>query len=329
MKIKKIYSLIILSVFVISCNSTSQNNKYIDISEDKYSDQESEIQKNTEPDYFGQKLPGNIPELFAPNIISTKVEHSAALFSTQNDEMWFARMYPLVLWVSKKTENGWSDPEVSKFSGDYTYGYPFLTPDGSRLYFTSDRPQKKGGDRLSRAAGQLWYAERQGDHWSDPIHLGDKMNVGAKNTIGSITENKTIYFTAAINNQPDIYCSICINGEYMDPYPIAELNTSSPEFSPYVSPDDSYMIFSSFRGGMGKSDLFISFNRDGEGWTPPINLGSTINSSGKDEYPYVTPDGKYFFFNSNRPSEINNSRIPDGPGNIYWMKADFIDEIKK
>jgi len=54
------------------------------------------------------------------------------------------------------------------------------------------------------------------------------------------------------------------------------------------------------------------------------NIGQKINSAYKDEYPYVTPDSKYLFFNSNRPSVLNQKPIADGPGNIYWVDARII-----
>ncbi len=76
------------------------------------------------------------------------------------------------------------------------------------------------------------------------------------------------------------------------------------------------------------SDLYISFRNDNGLWTKPKNLGRTINSAAKDEYPYISPDGKYLFFNINRPSALNKNKIPDGPGNIYWVNANFIDKLK-
>jgi hypothetical protein len=35
-------------------------------------------------------------------------------------------------------------------------------------------------------------------------------------------------------------------------------------------------------------------------WTKAVNLGSKINSSALDFCPIVSPDGKYFFFTSER-----------------------------
>ena len=49
----------------------------------------------------------------------------------------------------------------------------------------------------------------------------------------------------------------------------------------------------------GTYDLYVSFRRDGV-WTKPTNLGDKINSVAWDFSPKVSPDGKRFFFTSNR-----------------------------
>jgi hypothetical protein len=74
--------------------------------------------------------------------------------------------------------------------------------------------------------------------------------------------------------------------------------------------------------------LFVSFRAEDGSWTRPRNLGAQVNSPWKDEYPYVSADGKYLFFNSNRPSSLYESPIPDGPGNIYWVNASVIEKAR-
>ena len=120
-----------------------------------------------------------------------------------------------------------------------------------------------------------------------------------------------------------------IENSHAVPYSVIELNSSSPDHCPFVAPDESYLIFSSFRGGLGRSDLFISFRKQDGSWSKPKNMGPEINSPYKDEYPFVTPDGKYLFFNSNRPSALNSRPIPDGPGSIYWVRAGIIEKMLK
>jgi len=70
--------------------------------------------------------------------------------------------------------------------------------------------------------------------------------------------------------------------------------------------------------------------KDSEGnWTKAINMGKTINTKDCESFPYVTPDGKYFFFNSNRISKINSTVPSHFYGNIFWVKADIIHQLKE
>jgi len=80
----------------------------------------------------------------------------------------------------------------------------------------------------------------------------------------------------------------------------------------------------------------VSFRGDDGAWGPPRNLGPEVNSSAEENRPSVTLDGRYFFFTSNRASEVE---LPPGmpparsmPGNgsrdIYWMTAGFLEDLK-
>lgn len=279
--------------------------------------------------YLGQEPPGTKPEIFAPGIISTCREHSAALFTPNGKEVWFGRMFPQKIYFSKRIGGQWSEPSIAPFCDDNNYLYPVMSPDGDRIYFTSDRPTEQGGEPLSRGEGDIWVVERTPSGWSNPKHLNQNINFSERNSCGSLSESGNLYFTAKTNSQStDIFCAKSVNGTYAPAINLKKIDSSSPDHCPFVAPDESYLIFSSFRGGQGRSDLFISFrNRDGT-WTEPWNMGPTINSPFKDEYPYVTPDGKYLFFNSNRPSSLNQKPIEDGPGNMYWVDAQIIRELK-
>lgn len=279
--------------------------------------------------YLGQTPPGDSPQLFAPGIISTGIEHSAAMFTPDGSEIWFGRMLPAKIYSMKIIDGHWTQPAIPESFTETFDLYPVLSPDGNKLFFTSARPIESGGEMLHRSQGQIWMIQRTPDGWSEPTRLSDKINIRQQQSCGSLGNNQNLYFTAKEKrNSMDIFCSKFIVGEYVEAENCTELNSPSPDHSPFVASDESYIIFSSFRGGQGLSDLFISFRTTDNGWTKPKNMGARINSTVKDEYPYVTPDGKYLFFNSNRPSELNDKSIPDGPGNIYWVSAKIIDELR-
>lgn len=97
------------------------------------------------------------------------------------------------------------------------------------------------------------------------------------------------------------------------------INTVHHEVDPYIAPDESYIIFCSNRpGGFGKEDMYVSYKKDDGSWTAPVNMGDKVNSPFQEYIPYVTPDGKYFFFTSDK----------SGSRDIYWMDSEIIKELK-
>ena len=208
-----------------------------------------------------------------------------------------------------KEENGrWTRPE------SFCTGLaPFLSPDGKTLLFTT-------------RDYEIWKMERSADNWSDPISLGSTINCARSQYGPCVTDDGTLYYM----NAKGIVRSAFIKVRYTEPEPLgSEINSNNYEGPPYVAPDESYMIFSSFRpGGYGSSDLYISF-RGGDGtWTEPKNMGPTINSEGRDRLAFVSSDGKYLFFNSSRVSELNTKPLSGGPGNAFWVDAKIIDKLK-
>src|SRR5688572_30542429 len=79
------------------------------------------------------------------------------------------------------------------------------------------------------------------------------------------------------------------------------INTSGYEDGPFVTPDESYLIFESDRpGGIGGSiDLYICFKSQNGEWSTPVTLGPSVNSSAAERFARVSPDGKFLFFCNN------------------------------
>lgn len=90
-------------------------------------------------------------------------------------------------------------------------------------------------------------------------------------------------------------------------------SVNSPDFNldPFIAPDECYTIFVRVDWERkSPSDLFISFRQDNGDWTGAINMAERINSNARELCPTVSPDGKYFFFSSNR---IVAKHIPKFP----------------
>jgi Tol biopolymer transport system component len=161
--------------------------------------------------------------------------------------------------------------------------------------------------------------------WSDPYHPGDPLNSDKSEQWPSISRNGTVYFVSPDieggYGAQDIYRSRFTNGQYEKPENLGgSINTESMETSPYIAPDESYLLFSSFRpDGYGDFDIYVSYrNKDGT-WTKAKNLGETINSPARESPLVVSPDGKYLFFMSRR----------NGIGEYYWVDASFMEDLRK
>ena len=81
------------------------------------------------------------------------------------------------------------------------------------------------------------------------------------------------------------------------------VNSSAEDRGPALSKNGLSLYFSSTRpGGFGTSDLWVSQRAsEDDPWGPPVNLGAVINTSSAETGPFLSRDGHYLFFQSNRP----------------------------
>lgn len=297
--------------------------------------------------YFGQEPPGMTPKVFEPQIVSTGLDELNSVFSPDGREFYFCvRNFLGNVSIFQMTMEGntWSQPKLLPFASRYGDIDVTMSPDGTKLLFSSRRPIP--GSEEPRGDYDFWMAERNGNTWSDPIHLGEDINSESQDYYPMMTNSRAIYFSSqregpGTNN---IYRSEFIDGKYAKAVKLGEaINTEHREFDPYISPDESILIFTSNRPeGLGSGDLYISFkDRDGN-WTKAKNMGEKINTPGSEYCSMISPDGKYLFFTSagRGPRRIpaqpltyedfkkahNSSK--NGLSDIYWVDAKIIEELK-
>ena len=273
--------------------------------------------------YLGQNPPGKTPEVFAPGIISTEADEGCSYFSKDGQLYLFTRGGSVEpgIFIMEQKEGIWSKPYLASFSaGRHDWDFT-LAPDGKTVYIASGRPHKKGG--APERDHSIWVSERTKEGWSEPQLLPFPVNSGQHDSYPSVTEDGTLYFFSRRSGGSglgDIYRSWKTNGHYTKIENLgAPINTEFHEVDPFVSPDESYMILCSDRpGGCGNADIYISFRKEDGSWTEPVNIGKKVNSPYDEYIPAVTPDGKYFFFTSNK----------SGNREIYWVDARIITRLK-
>ena len=272
--------------------------------------------------YLNEEPPGLTPKIFAPGIVSVENQFEyGSTFSADGKEFYYA------LNVGKKPEihfikfenNAWTKPV--KLIGHEKYGYndPFLTPDGKRLFFISDRALDGKSDVKDI---DIWYAERTKTGWSEPINAGDEINTDKNEYYISFTKTGKMYFSSnggtskETDKNFDIRTSEFVKGKFQPSKKLGDaINTAHYEADVFIAPDEKYIIYCSERpDSKGKGDLYISFKNDKGEWQPAKNMGAPINTEGYEFCPFVTSDGKFLFFSRG--------------GDIYWVAAEVINPLK-
>lgn len=302
--------------------------------------------------YLGQQPPEEAAVLFAPGLIDTENNEMSICWSAAGDELYYfiagQSFDQRFILSSRLTDGIWSEPALPAFaSEDGIDSYPFLTPDGRTLFFNTSRDEEPGQAAHPRQG--IWYVTRESreDPWSVPRKLEFADAFDGHMTFPSVAANGNLYFNGSYSGSrnSDIFFSRFENGMYTAPVNLGPaINTESGEFHPYITPDESYLMFDSNRGedSFGRNDIFISFRNDDGSWGEAINIGESVNSSYSDLRPFVTFDGKYLFFVSigREPAAapelavLNNDTTaePREPGygmqDIYWIKADFLENLR-
>jgi hypothetical protein len=272
--------------------------------------------------YLGQKPPGMTPQIFAPGYISTEKRELNSVFTIDGKEFYFSISTPgrgYKMYFTKQLDDGWSQPKPVPFSSEKSDVDMCVTPDGKRMYFGSNRPV----NARPQEDMKIWYVERTGNAWSEAKYLDSPINDGRRALYPTVSLKGTMYFQAIRSDTlgpRDIYCSELINGKYTETVRLEEsINSEYAEGDVLIAPDESFLIVncSGRPDTNGRSDLYISYRKDDGTWADLKNMGNTINSSGTDYCPMLSPDGKYFFY----------TRTDTGNGDIYWVDVQIIQEL--
>ncbi len=259
--------------------------------------------------YLGQKPPGLKPVLFAPEVVCTDGNRERDVsFSPDMKEFYFTRNATIM--VMKQVDGGWTEAQPAPFSTDVSEFEAYVALDNKRLYYISQRSVE--GDTVP-GAYQLWFVDRNGADWGKPQMLTDQGDF-----YPTMTTDGFLYFTDSHN---DLYRTKLVDGAVTEREKLSDsINTARDEYNACVSPDGSFIIFTSngWGAGFGGGDLFISYRKEDGSWSRAKNMGGGINSNGLEYCPAISPDGNHLFFASNKR----------GRDDIYWVDAAIIEYLK-
>ncbi|HEV7780688.1 MAG TPA: hypothetical protein VGO58_05455 [Chitinophagaceae bacterium] len=292
-----------------------------------------------------------LPVLLAENMISTGFNERDFALSPDGMEVYYTiqsgqGVFQTILCMKKDRSGSWSKPEVASFAGRYSDLEPSFSPDGTKLFFSSNRPLT--GTAIKDF--DIWVVEKKNNDWSEPRNIGAPVNTPANEFYPSVTKSGNLYFTAAYKHavsKEDIWMARWENEKYSEAVLLdTAINSKMYEFNAYVSPGEELIIFTAYgrKDDKGGGDLYMSMKDASGKWMPAKNL-SFLNSDKLDYCPFVSFDKKSLFFTSERHSLKSSylqaavkaaelTRSLNGPqnglGDIYWVDFNHvIDSYRK
>ncbi len=96
-------------------------------------------------------------------------------------------------------------------------------------------------------------------------------------------------------NQLGLFSATWVDGNWSEITPFPYNSDKYSITTPALSADGQRIYFASdMPGGSGAADLWYC-ERSDEGWFPPVNMGSDINTRGNESYPFESVSGVLFF----------------------------------
>ena len=216
------------------------------------------------------------------------------------------------IWVSRRAglDDAWGPltnlgPTINTAAREQG---PFLSIDGHRLFFFSDRPGGAGGTDL--------YVSRRRDTrddfaWRAPDNLGGGVNSSANETLpvyfnGDEGAPVTLYYSS---NRPgsaagDIYAStLDADGSFGPASPVVELNSARRDRVLAIARDGLELFLASDRPGPIPTlfDLWVATRGSTSApWSAPVKLGPGVNTEADEGGAALSFDASTLYIASDR-----------------------------
>jgi hypothetical protein len=216
-----------------------------------------------------QKKPGKFdhPQILSQEL-TTHLFEGPSCFSKDGKSIYFTRTIDVSIslrnrqredttfgiFIAEQVNGEWTNITPFRFNRpDYNTGYPFLSDDGTQLFFCSDSKDGLGGYDIYVS---LW----ENGRWGLPRNLGQNVNTSKNEVFPFLHSSGRLYFASRGHKQRndlDIFYTVDINGEWQKPVALTE---------PFNGPRDDYGLImnASMDTGYfvsdrtGSDDIFMS-----------------------------------------------------------------------
>ena len=265
--------------------------------------------------------------------LNTNMGEYAVVVSADEASLYFCRggEGQENIFSSKKVEDKWSTAQaVESLNSEKGFEAPLaISADGNTLlYFRNGRVMYSYRSFSAWTKAEPLFSDQQASDWQGGTSIsadGNAIIFAARrsNRIGLNDEDNIDLFV--VTKKED--------GTWSEPVNLGlNINTPLEERSPFLHPDMRTLYFSSNgRGGLGELDVFKT-TRIGNGWTEwtkPVNLGKSVNTTGKDWGYRISTDGQRAYFSARVPQFGDDLFCIDLPEDMRPQKVSTIAGVLK
>jgi outer membrane protein OmpA-like peptidoglycan-associated protein/tetratricopeptide (TPR) repeat protein len=221
--------------------------------------------KEGEPNAVPQKIMGNVNTKFHESsaIFTTDYKKDTVIYFTRNNyynqkEGYGAkREINLKVFSAIQIDGEWLVNRNLRINSDhYSTGHPFVSPDGKRLYYTSDRSEGMGGT-------DIYYSEiHERGRIGRAINAGPIVNTEGNEMFPYVNKEGKLFFSSDGHvgfGQLDIYSTVAdADNKIIDVINLGTpINSASDDFGYFAHEDGINGYISSNReGGLGSDDIY-------------------------------------------------------------------------
>lgn len=245
--------------------------------------------------------------------VNTAVEESMPIFNKESSTLFFVRSMDINSVGGKNDQDIWSSQKevdfsysnassVKELNNKLNNALVGINKTGDHVYLLNSYEGKrdmKKGISMSEYKGKKWGKAKE-------IKI-PKLDIEGGFYGFHINEDETAIIISYSGphslGDEDLYVSTKqANGAWTEPLHLgSNINSKGYEISPFLSPSNDTLFFSSNGfGGYGDADIFYSVRLTDSwtAWSEPKNIGSKINSPKFDAYFIYS--GKNYYWSSNR-----------------------------
>lgn len=221
------------------------------------------------------------------------------------------------IWLSTWTGTAWSKPVHggTLINNNLHNTVAGFSPDGNQMFLMG---HYAGPGKPVTSQG-LSVSIRNGDTWLAPVNISIPYFVNkTEYNSGFLSADGNVLVFSAVGRETrggvDIYVSFKVGGKWTEPKNLGPvINTTLQDVTPSLSLDGKRLFFSS--NGIDQDvsfDIYYADRLDDswQKWSTPVNLGSAINSPGREYFYRQTPIGAFYSATKNSDEMADVRFIP-------------------